>query len=457
MKKSFILVFLWAIASTSRGNNGSLDDGFLSEVTGDVLATVVQEDGKILIGGGFGSINGVERYRVARLNADGSLDLSFNAGAGDWQGEVRAFAVQPNRQIIVGGDFYRVNGVIKNGVMRLNPDGTLDESFSTGSGPAGGGVNSIAIQPDGRILIAGEFTKVNGTNRSRIARLHADGSLDVTFLNVGSGPNGTITSMQLQPDGKVFIGGAFTAIGGTPRNSIAKLKTDGNLDISFYPGDFPSGSSINSVAVSTSGQVLVGGGFQISLGFKSSLFNLARLNPDGGLDLAFQPFTDGQVYSIAVQQDSKIIFAGRFQTVSNVASTSLARLNVDGTLDTTFAPGLAPNPALLTVNSVSLQADARALIAGNFKSINGVTRVGIARLNADVFSPELDLSMRMFAGVSLTGVLRGKYRLEYAVDIKDPTAWTSLADVIMTNVPTLFIDTAPPGGARRFYRAVALP
>ncbi len=182
-----ILFFFWAITSNALGNNGSLDGGFLAEVPGGVLATIVQEDGRILIEGGFSSINGVERYRVARLNPDGSLDLASDAGAGGREGAVWAIAVQPNRQILMAGDFSRVNGAIKFGIVRLNPDGILDKDFSTGSGPSGGSVHSIAVQTDGKILIAGGFTKVDGTNRNRIARLNTDGSLDATFLSVGSG------------------------------------------------------------------------------------------------------------------------------------------------------------------------------------------------------------------------------------------------------------------------------
>jgi uncharacterized delta-60 repeat protein len=98
----------------------------------------------------------------------------------------------------------------------------LDASFNPGTG-ADHWVNSIALQPDGKILIGGYFDTYNGTTRNRIARLNTDGSLDASF-NPGTGANDGVRSIALQPDGKILIGGLFTAYNGTGRNRVARIR-----------------------------------------------------------------------------------------------------------------------------------------------------------------------------------------------------------------------------------------
>jgi uncharacterized delta-60 repeat protein len=161
---------------------------------------------------------------IARLNADGSLDSSFNPGTGVWYGAVYSVALQPDGKVLIGGNFTSVNGTNRNRVARLNANGSLDSSFNPGTGVSGQ-VLSIALQSDGKVLIGGLFTSVNGTNRNNIARLNANGSLDGSF-NPGTGANGPVGSIALQPDGKVFIGGDFTTVNGVVRPRVARLYGD---------------------------------------------------------------------------------------------------------------------------------------------------------------------------------------------------------------------------------------
>src|SRR5262249_40113691 len=86
-------------------------------------------------------------------------------------------------------------------------------------------VYALAVQPDGKLLLGGFFTQVNGTPRARIARLNADGSLDTSF-DPGSGANNFVQALAVQPDGKVLLGGGFSQVNGTPRNTIARLNGD---------------------------------------------------------------------------------------------------------------------------------------------------------------------------------------------------------------------------------------
>ena len=137
-----------------------------------VYAVALQRDGKILIGGDFGQVHKVERNRVARLNPDGSLDPTFNPGDGPNTG-VRCLAVQPDGKVLIGGIFISVQGVARNRVARLNADGSLDASFDPGAG-ANEVVRWVGLQPDGKILATGGFRDFAGVECARIARLRGD-------------------------------------------------------------------------------------------------------------------------------------------------------------------------------------------------------------------------------------------------------------------------------------------
>jgi uncharacterized delta-60 repeat protein len=192
-------------------------------VTGIVRSAVIQADGKILLGGDFTTVGGQPRRGIARLNADGTPDATFNPGTGVNQ-NVRSVAVQADRKILIVGEFTTVNGQARNNFARLNSDGTLESTatFNPGIG-ANGDVRCVAVQADGKILIAGDFTSVNGQPRSRIARLNPDGTLESTATFNATGTNGDIRCIALQADGKILIGGDFKMAGGQVRNGIARL------------------------------------------------------------------------------------------------------------------------------------------------------------------------------------------------------------------------------------------
>jgi uncharacterized delta-60 repeat protein len=231
------ILFLLFLFKSARADltPGNLDTGFSPGVGADhdVLTVAFQADGKVLIGGNFTTVNTLAYNRIARLNADGTLDNSFDPGTGA-DDRVRAVAVQPDGKILIGGSFSTVNGVICNRIARLNSDGSLDTSFDPGSG-LDNAVRSVVVQADGKVLIGGDFTTVNDVARNRIARLNADSSLDTSF-NPGSGAGAVVYAMAVQPDGKVIIGGGFNTVNGVGRNHIARLNEDGSLDSTFDPG-----------------------------------------------------------------------------------------------------------------------------------------------------------------------------------------------------------------------------
>ena len=194
---------------------------------------MIQPDNKTVFSGDFRAYNGTLRNRIARMNADGSLDTGFmaspNSGAND---TISCVALQPDGKVLIGGVFTSFNSTNRFHIARLNSDGTLDASFSTGLG-ANGSVWALALQTDGKVLIGGNFTSVNSTNRNNIARLNSDGSLDTGF---SGRPNGTVNAIALQADGKVVLGGQFTSLDNTNYSHIARLNVDGSLDTSFNAG-----------------------------------------------------------------------------------------------------------------------------------------------------------------------------------------------------------------------------
>jgi uncharacterized delta-60 repeat protein len=287
----------------------------------------VQTDGKILIGGAFTSYSETMRSYIARLNADGSPDAAFLSSGTGPSDAVYAVAVQTDGRILIGGSFTSYNGATRNRVARLNADGSLDATFlSTGTG-ASLDVSEVAVQTDGKILIGGSFASYNGTTRNAVARLNANGSLDTTFLSSGTGPSGGVQSVVVQTDGKILIGGYFTTYSGTTRDYVARLAVDGSLDTTFLSSGTGADTYLHAVAMQSDGKILIGGEFTSYNGTTRN--RLARLNADGSLDTSFLSSgtgADGQVHVIAVQTDGRILIGGQFSSYNSIARGSIARI-----------------------------------------------------------------------------------------------------------------------------------
>ncbi len=253
------------------------------------VGTGVFVDNRIVVGGEFTRMNGEPRGRIAVLSSDGGVDSNFYP-SGTFNDVVYALATYTNRtqaavvgKIIVGGDFNSLVGVSPlNNIARLNLDGTLDQTFKLGAG-AGGVVRAVAVQPDGKVIIGGAFTNFDTFARPYLARLTQDGLLDQTY-NPGVGPNGMVTTMALQPDGKLVIGGVFSTVYGASRNGIARMNANGTVDTTFAPGTGANGT-VKTVALQSNGQVLVGGDFTTMNGVSRPY--LVRLNADGSVDNSF--------------------------------------------------------------------------------------------------------------------------------------------------------------------------
>jgi uncharacterized delta-60 repeat protein len=257
-------------------DNGSLDTSFTSEITRtessywtQIYALDVLADGDILVGGEFNEVNAQERNYVARLNPNGSLDEGFNANI-EWGDSysVNAIAVHEN-MIYIGGEF--VLGDYWTGphnLVRLYPDGSLDESFNAQDLEDIDiwEVDSIGVQPDGKIIVL---------YSQNIVRLNQDGTKDTSFIPPAfdAGP----TAFSLQGDGKIVVGGYFSGY-------IIKLETNGAQNQGFNPD--PNDVAL-IVAIQPDGKIVVGGEFTKIGG--AVRHSIARLNPDGSIDTTFDP------------------------------------------------------------------------------------------------------------------------------------------------------------------------
>jgi uncharacterized delta-60 repeat protein len=213
----------WHPMAARLNPDGSLDPSFRFSLSGFVQPTalVLQPDGKILVGYYDASFVGT----CTRLNPDGTRDTGFRQPVlPTWSGP-HALAVLPSGQILVGGDFVTVNSRPRPLLARLNPNGTLDESFTTPFDRNGFAASLVPL-PDGRLLVAGMLSITNTPGRRNLVRLNADGSRDRSF-DVGTGPNDFVFAVSAHANGSLYLGGAFVEVNGRPAPYLAHVRCDG--------------------------------------------------------------------------------------------------------------------------------------------------------------------------------------------------------------------------------------
>ncbi len=359
---------------------GSIDTEFLASGANDYVYTLaLQEDGKILLGGDFGFVNGILRNRLARLFNNGGIDHSYDPGAGP-NASVRTIALQPDVRSFVGGLFTSLGATNRNYVTRLNIDSKVDPTYNPGAG-TDNPINVAVLQPDGNVLIGGEFSTYRGIARSRIARTTTNGTLD-TLFDPGTAANATVYAIAVQPDGKILVGGNFTLFADQPRNRLVRLLKDGSLDTQFAVANGGSLAGANDVirtiVLQSDGKILIGGSFTTIHG--QSANRLARLNVDGTIDASFTPGSgaNGAVNIIALQIDGKILAGGDFTTFDGRTRGRVTRLNSDGTLDPTINFGAGANAS---VSAIIVQPDRRILLAGGFTDYDGTPADHLVRIH----------------------------------------------------------------------------
>jgi uncharacterized delta-60 repeat protein len=389
------------------------------EGTIDVRSIALQTDNKIIIGGGFTDFDGTARNHVARLNSDGSLDASFDPGSGA-NNLVSTVLVQPDSKILIAGMFTQYNETNSSGIVRVNPDGSLDNTFNSDIGNLE--VSTIVLQGD-KVVIGGySFLGLEPT----LVRLNANGSTDDSF-DVGEGPEGRVTCMFAQPDGKVMVGGRFGAYKSFFTSGIVRVNTDGAVSEDFYFDydalDFNDDlESITAMVSQGDGKIIVSALSSFFDGSTEYISRIFRLNADGTADETFN-IAEIAIYDLGekamvnamqLQQDGKILIVGYFEKCNGENRYSIARLNADGTLDQSFYP----NPgADNSIYALQTQTDGNILIGGGFSTYNSQYAPGIARI--DPVSPIVVSSVRHTPTTPITNATSVTFRVTFSEPVTD--------------------------------------
>ena len=427
---------------------GTLDSAFSPTLDGSVFAVAVQLDGRILIGGEFTKVNGGSRGHLARLNPDGTLDDTFGSGSGA-NTPVHAIAVQDDGRIVVAGDFSAIHGAAWTRIARLNPDGSPDATFNQGAFP-NGRVLTVAIQPDGRILLGGAFTQVGGVTRNFLARLNINGSLDGSF---NAHADSHVYAIALRIDGKLVIGGDFAKINNVSHRSIAQLNSDGTTDSSFVA---ETDTTVYALALQPDGQVVAVGAFGRVNGAWQD--GVARLNQDGSRDVTFNAGISGNgsvAYALSRQPDGKVIVAGYFREVNGTSKMNVGRLNTNGLLDTTFDAGAGPD---YRVRAIALQGDGKILLGGEFTTVNFADRTYLARVAGDPAPPSgVPLTSEIWTAVEIgwNSETNRLYQVQWSSEA-EPAVWHNLGTAVPGNGEATSVFDSRRVSPRRFYRVLKM-
>ncbi len=398
------VAFLASVVPFARATDSALDASFVSTIspgltpdsyptfdtgTGAVNAVALQPDGKILVGGNVSRYQapaaGSPQTSLKRLNPDGSLDTAtgFNTFAAtlavtSGQTEVNAILPVAGDKLYLGGVFTSYQGTARSCVLRLNADGSLDTAFNaagiSNSSPLGGRyVLALAEQADGNLLVGGFFNRANGTYRPNLARFLADGSLDTGFDPAAAlASSSFIGDIAVLPNGQIVVAGGRTRAGGGSTPLLVRLNADGSADPGFAPAFADDYGDIDELLVLPDGRIVVGGG-----DFAFANQYVACFLPDGSLDAAFMAnlgsgpngWAGGE---LALQPDGTILVGGIFNSWNGQPRASIARLQPDGTLDPALAvlPYMADRNNYLThFYSFATQPDGKLVVGGWFSRV----------------------------------------------------------------------------------------
>ena len=391
----FAFVAHFALAPLVRAQ--SYDD-FYPVANGNVAAIAVQPDGKIWIGGDFTTLDDMASQGLARVNADGSLDLAFDPGATTqdyaYTPLIVGVAIQPDLKIIAAGWFTSFGGFDHTNIVRLNANGTVDASYNPTF--VKDYVAGLAMQADGKIIVP------SGTN---VFRINTDGTRDTSFNVFANVP---IDMVAIQPDGKILLSGAFSSVNGITHPFLARVNTNGNLDSSFnyyqtaYNYYYPN--EVASVVVQPDGKIVIGAEHW-AVAFAGTPYQYYYQVPDtfrvtstGALDIRMG--SSGFDYALAMQADGKIL----------AGSSPIYRINPGGTNDPGFVPtGYA--------NTLAIQPDGNLLFGGPLGRF----------INTDAATQNLSLS-----GSTITWLRGGtspevwRTAFEYSAD--HGVSWTNIGD-----------------------------
>ncbi|SHM42017.1 delta-60 repeat domain-containing protein/Por secretion system C-terminal sorting domain-containing protein [Cyclobacterium lianum] len=371
--------------------DGSLDRSYnpIPEFNREVHTLTLQPDGKILAAGNFNRYNGQVANGLARVHPDGTLDETFDSGTGldySFYNPQLSIFIQHDNRILLIGNFIAYNDIPAGGIVRLLPDGRQDRSFQPGTGFEAGSELPAILQKDGKIVVAG--TLFNGDAFPGLFRLNPDGSKDITF-DIGSGFDRSVSCLAAAPGNKILAAGIFTSFNGDPVNLLVRLNPDGSRDHSFNV-DMELEIRPENLLVQGDGKILVAG----SDGPTGHESRLIRLNPDGSLDTGFKTgiAASERMGPLTLQPDRKILLSLGKYGPPNI----LARLMPDGSVDPTLKLDYNFNDGIQTMK---VDSKGNLLAGGSFTSFNGVNAYRMAKIPDIVDQPAaLENIFRINAG-----------------------------------------------------------
>lgn len=417
-----------------------------------VYAVNVRPNGKILVAGTFSQISGKLQAGLAQLNTDGTFDPGFDPGVGI-DGTILAMDLLPDGRVVIAGDFGSVNGIARNSLALLLPDGELDEAFDPGAS-ADSWIRSVAVDAEDRILIGGFFSLYRDVPRNFIARVNGDGTLDDSF-DPGLGPNAVVRSIAVDTNGKIVIGGDFTSLNGQAKRYYGRLLANGGVDPTFQ-SIFGADNLVRAVSIQNDGKILLGGHFGSVDGNQAS--RVARLNANGSYDGSFSTVigpNDNVHGLVKIPADGGVIIGGDFSAIGAAGRNRIAKLFSNGTLDTNFDPGTGANALVWSVDTDSA---GRVHLGGEFSKVNGQERLRIATLrvtpNQGVFEPVISpLAASDLQGgevrLNFTSRPGTQYALDYAHELSGD--WSPVVTNIAASDTMELVDTNPAPD-RRYYR-----
>jgi uncharacterized delta-60 repeat protein len=373
----FLWLFTHCLTLNTSGDTGALDLNFDPGRGADdiVRAIVVEPGGSLLLGGSFRTFDTNACAGLVRLGPDGRMDTAF---APTSDGLCNALALQTNGQFLVGGHFSEIAGAARRHLTRFHPSGELDAEFAPALAPDDS-VWALAVQDDGRILVGGYLSRIGDQAIHGLTRLLPGGEPDPEF-NAGAGTEEGVAALAIQPDGRILVGGDFVSFNHHARGGVVRLWPDGSVDETFDADLTGSFLRVNTIAPQAEGGVLMGGRFESVQGV--SRYGIARLDESGRLDPLFAAAgalgePHDEVSSIVVAQQDKTWVAGSFSIIANTDAPHIALLRAQGDVDPEFHPcgGVSGG-----VTRIAVQPDGQLLLVGDFSYVNHLRRPGVARL-----------------------------------------------------------------------------
>ena len=393
------LLLTWLLAGAVKAQSIAVDPSFTigSGSNARNFAIAAQPDGQVIMGGTMSVYTGTSVGRIVRVSRSGALDAAFNSNVGTGaSGQINVIELDASGRILVGGTFPSFNGQASPGLVRLNSDGTIDATFSVGAGINTGAVTAIAVRPDGRILVGGSFTAFDGSAAGRVVQLADNGSRDLAFA-AGAGADSDVYDISLDAEGRLVVAGVFSTFDGQSSPGVARLLSTGVLDPAFAVGTGVN-QAVFSCIHQDDGKIILGGLFTTYQG--NAAARIVRLMSNGSIDTGFTTGTgfNNWVYTLSLQGDGKILAGGNFTGYNGASVNRFVRLNTSGTRDAGFDIGAGFNN---WVYGSAWQPDGTITLVGGFTAYNGTACNRVVRLDLGC-EQQLALSIRTDAFGSQT-------------------------------------------------------